>query len=812
MNRLLMSVLVTVVAGVGFAENYEYTWDAANPQASFGDGLVTLVLDGSTVTAMNVTAARGDTVTFSGNAMAFDADATVTVSGGALFFANDVTAAGDISFITGAQPGDWVEDGTGLLSDQFKTVLTGLDLEDVEILRGHLTGSAAGGEGVSPYNADAYFVTRGEGWMEVQLQQWLGTGNSTKVVKVRLEQDGDDVKAKILYGKYVLALDARGLDFDQPTDKFVVMDQGIPSSTAIPKYHYGCNRIHFLLRRDEARASAKVSGVFTCAGKVNVGDSMVFGALNRPKQTIGALDLGVGSFSVETDENATEDVNEYVCDGWQPKDWNLFAANQKLLEIDTGSIAGKLAGSSLSSTPVEAWVGYFKWSSGVLSCQFQYKASNSAYAKGLLVKFRQAGDNVEFCPVTLYYCEMSAVGEKDFEKEGTKLNPQTYATSYTSSGYCIAGISGRFKLMSWSSSVNLTRGGETEGGVIAVRGASATQHAELRISNSYGLPTNGVVEVAANGVLSVITPSMENRTGVSGGTCEIRIGSGGLLRQGGDADFPANFSSERQRVFIDGGVAEFGCECTKAGSSSDAVNAAGSTYLNFLTLRNGAYCFGRAVRMGNSTTKDSKWTVSGSIPSVWDASISLLGISNASGTDEFEVEDTTGSDEVDFTVTGDMKMFKNDAFKRLHVKKTGAGTMKVCGDTDFTYYPLEIAGGTWMVGSETTMTMAQNIQLSGGAFASADGVNAAVGKLLVGEAGGGIVAGANSTVSFLDSSDQMWIGMVNVTCPKGSFVRFGTSASALTAEQKGRLRINGKKAVLDEDGYAVPSGLVILLK
>ena len=84
--------------------------------------------------------------------------------------------------------------------------------------------------------------------------------------------------------------------------------------------------------------------------------------------------------------------------------------------------------------------------------------------------------------------------------------------------------------------------------------------------------------------------------------------------------------------------------------------------------------------------------------------------------------------------------------------------------------------------------------------ASADGVSASVGKLLVGGAGGGIVAGANATVSFLDSSDQTWLGTANITCPEGSSVRFGTSASALTAAQQRKLRLNGKRAVLSDDG------------
>ena len=236
MNRLLMSVLVAVAAGVGFAENYEYTWDAANPQTSFGDGLVTLVLDGSSVSEMRINTARGDAVTFSGDTMAFAADASVTVNRGLLRFDNAVTAVGDLNVTGGNVPAAWATADAGgtLFSDVFTTVLQGFSLDEIEVDAGHLNSSASGGTG--SYNAEPYFVVRGEGWMELQLQQYLGPGNSTKVVKLRLEQDGTDVKAKILYAKYVLSTDALGIDFDKKSDVYAIIPQGVPASTSRPTY------------------------------------------------------------------------------------------------------------------------------------------------------------------------------------------------------------------------------------------------------------------------------------------------------------------------------------------------------------------------------------------------------------------------------------------------------------------------------------------------------------------------------------------------------------------------------------------------
>ena len=43
-----------LMANVSFASLHEYTWDASNPSSSFGDGKVTLDLDGATINTMNV--------------------------------------------------------------------------------------------------------------------------------------------------------------------------------------------------------------------------------------------------------------------------------------------------------------------------------------------------------------------------------------------------------------------------------------------------------------------------------------------------------------------------------------------------------------------------------------------------------------------------------------------------------------------------------------------------------------------------------------------------------------------------------------
>ncbi|MBR4654543.1 MAG: hypothetical protein IKO72_14380 [Kiritimatiellae bacterium] len=797
MKKVFMVAAVVATTGV-FAGKYEYQWDASDPQTSFGDGKVTLTLDGSSISAMQVNVTTNDTVCFSGDAMNFSAGATVTIPHGNLCISNAVTAAGDIEFIRTGTLEPWTGTNVGLFLDEYTLVQENVDLADIEVAYAHLSGSAGGGD---YYNAEPYHVVRGDGWMEVQLQQSLSPNWTTKVIKIRLEQDGDDVKAKTLYAKYVMNTNVLGLNFDVPSSEYTIGTTTLPSSNNTPEYCYRCTGLKFAPAG--ARATVSISGTFNGAGKVKVDDIISVTFLNQDA-TIRSLELGNATLGVGTDETVADDAQTHEI-GPLENGWYDFIQDSKLVELDLDSISGKLAGNMLTTTPTDAQVCYMTWvnNNTVLQFELQLKTSGSSYTKGVLVKLRDYNGNIQYCPASCWYYQ-GEPGTKSFAAGGCSQN-NSYATTPTGSGYCVASLSAR--VFRWRR-VIIEHGGSTTGGVIEVFGHSETCRSELRIALKTGLPTNGVVRVGQNGILSLIaTNGFDYAKGVSNGKCEIYVGPGGKLRQGGNIDFVGNIGYDFQKITIDGGEAEFGCECIKPGSSADAVNTAGSTYLDSLTLKNGARCYGKAVRMGNI---DSTWKITGTSPSVWDTGISILATYNAATLvrDIFDVDDVTESAAVDFTVTGDMKMFHSpsfpsDVYQKLRITKKGAGTMKVNGVTDFCVEPLEIQGGTWMVGSDDTMNSAQNILLAGGSFASADDVTASVGRLLVDSAGGGIDVGDASAVSFADSSSEDWSGRVDISCPAGSSVRFGTTSAGLTSAQLRKMRLNGQHVKLDENGYAV---------
>jgi len=71
---------------------------------------------------------------------------------------------------------------------------------------------------------------------------------------------------------------------------------------------------------------------------------------------------------------------------------------------------------------------------------------------------------------------------------------------------------------------------------------------------------------------------------------------------------------------------------------------------------------------------------------------------------------------------------------------------------------------------------------------------------------------SGSTLTFADSSAETWTSGATVSV--SGTVRFGTSASALTREQQRAIRLDGKRAVLDDDGWLVEKapGTAILFR
>lgn len=137
--------------------------------------------------------------------------------------------------------------------------------------------------------------------------------------------------------------------------------------------------------------------------------------------------------------------------------------------------------------------------------------------------------------------------------------------------------------------------------------------------------------------------------------------------------------------------------------------------------------------------------------------------------------------------------------------KTGSGSLALTGTNTYTGATV-LNGGTLALGADGALSPATSLTLSGGATLSMGTYTNAAQQLIVAGNATLDMGDGTGSLTFADSSAQAWSGSLNLT---GTFsattVRFGTSATALTPEQLGLLRVNGQRRWLSlgAGGYLV---------
>jgi hypothetical protein len=240
------------------------------------------------------------------------------------------------------------------------------------------------------------------------------------------------------------------------------------------------------------------------------------------------------------------------------------------------------------------------------------------------------------------------------------------------------------------------------------------------------------------------------------------------------------------------------------------INFIKSSYLNFVTLENGAVITG-APYLGY--TSDPKWKIRGSSPSYVQNGLILSEGAN-DYTMTIDVADVTGNEEPDFVIGGTMKDL-NSSQVRVSIKKTGAGTVAIDGKCTYAK-PTYIDDGVWLIRSNATTDGTKTISLRGGTLALADSTTNSFAALKLSQSSA-IRLGENANLSFADTSAESWPDGVRlaITVPDllNFAIRFGDSASALTPAQISRIRLNRMSVVLDESGYLrVRDGLKIIVR
>ena len=853
---VFMSVLATVSV---HATDIPVAYTAG----SVGDSTLAFTYAGDEIAAVVANPGAGNRVVVTGDAMAFASGATITAVSGEVVFKNAATGHGSLAVAPQVDDAEltW-GDGSSTLdkAPNWTLLFAGKNLDEYEptTARGP-TGSS------NPPTSSAlkfYRLERsGSGasaTLAFQASSTHGGPNDSlgyymKVVKGTLRQTTSGIEGSVESAYLVshLPYHHAGDDIDymmaHPADyPYAKANQlSVPSN----KSGYGIGILTMVrvagkpsVRFENALSDADVSGG-TLALNVASGVSVVaagasgiaatpyggavtaakggdFGFTDRAVTTTRAFSLG-GTFNVKRETAGGEEACREYLDGYMASNvWRAIPGVHALEDLTNavgvaagGNVGGKNRGKPMGLYNIKVGAGGF-------TATGQFQVGNNGqdkYTRFIRAEFSttQVTHQVSMRIVSAGYYETSTVYVVGYDLDALpsgRIKGAAVGSEWsTGSGYAILNVTNYFSrpavdLVELSTSAN-----SFANGAKVVVGGTENGNVRLVLSNTAAsLPTNGVLEIKAGGSAVYGQIGAAANTDYVNGTCPINVHQGGELID----RVETICIGSKQEINLLGGTLRCG---RRLAYDANRLSDAG-TYVNLLTLSDGAAVTSPVpIRIGYQRS-DPRWMVRGSSPSFCNAPLILMSQSDA-GTDmmpfTFNVWDVTDDDAVDFSLNGALGNKYSNRYCHGYIVKTGSGTMLLTGGAP-TYkinYPIEIQGGTWALGSAgsaQSSSAAAGFKLAGGNLAVSAGVacTTGVGPLTVAAAGTLEVA-PGASIAFADSSAAEW------TLPTGSrllidadlgssstAVRFGTSANGLTEEQIRRVRTtNGARVTIDASGY-----------
>ena len=347
----------------------------------------------------------------------------------------------------------------------------------------------------------------------------------------------------------------------------------------------------------------------------------------------------------------------------------------------------------------------------------------------------------------------------------------------------------------------------------------------LRVDATTALPTNstvnsylynGKVRVAPGGILKLKASGIKG-VGLKNGACDFIVEKGGILQQAAEHVFGLT-----SMVSLDGGKLQL--------SVDEPYDWDTASDIPLLTLRNGATIDNvstnqaKTLRIGRSFP-GATWYVSGDTPSTNTVAMQFYGPANTIVTNTFNVA-KLGDFDADFVCTKGIGMYSgSEQFRTNVLRKIGLGTMLVNGLCTVPADHL-IEGGTFKLGASNiwrgyfeSMVSSTNpgysaddppppIVLCGGTFAAAANTSNGLGRVTL-TADSGIALDEGACFTCYDQSSVAWDddARLTVTIPTNSVgallgsIRFGTDKNGLTESQQKSIRLNGKRAMLDNAGW-----------
>lgn len=816
----------------------EVTWTEADGVGTVS-GSGSYALDGAKkLSALKTRPEGSGTITLTGEGLSFtneEKSAVLAQLGGETAFDLPVTASGALE--TGFKVDDGLFKDSGAVSlstSQFRKIFSNLNLNDYCIESARPSGSS-----VTATDAVVlpFFVTRGDGWLEAQMQfrdnAWV------KCLPVRLQQNGADIEAKLLDKRYASVNDGAlvGMDFygDQPICT-IYRDMSLGYDL----------RQFFLVPGQSLDATLR----FTKPLRVGEGKGLSVGTnmtvIADGDGTLAADNVVTEPLSVEgrlvlTNMETIVFTNAFSGGGILEFGGLIVSPDPATAEVDAtldggflGSaektVASELAVyclSNVTATSTGENIGvhdlrtaFFTNDGETVSVQF--RTHDTTWLKNIRVTIRQDGKNLKAKITKAEYCHinvaMDAQGVVDESIDFDTLESGTpgasnrcragysIVTSPTSGGYGI----GSMKLFSdvtkerdFSFVVKTTFAAENK---LNGAGAQVVQHGgKATVTHVNGLPAKSVYEVRGGGVLTLSAPGCGNETGISGGGTTIKVCKGSTLeiRKAAQLGFAA------QKVVVDGG--------TFSQRPDEPTLRDGDCYVNRLTLMNGARVVGAGVRA--TYTYGATWTVGGTSPSYVDTKILVASTSSKILT--FDVADVTGDAEPDLTLSQEIDSFDESQHYKFYLAKTGAGTMRLNGVNTWNrgkvaswQNPIRLQAGTVELGVNDCMNEKLGVSFQGGTLALVAGVTNNVGAATL-EAASGLSLAADASLLMTNLTVSANCGVADrlaITAAEGATVRIGTAADC-PAETLRRIRYNGHRVLQNADGSLEPIyGAVILVK
>ena len=429
--------------------------------------------------------------------------------------------------------------------------------------------------------------------------------------------------------------------------------------------------------------------------------------------------------------------------------------------LDTSALAAWLDGSYLSAQPPTEAVPARNvvWAANRLSftAQFQFVQHFGTFdvVRGGLVEFSQSGADIVAKVLKIGYVEDSATPGTgrylgtDMLGDDPKWTLLENSRIVTSTGGTGIGVRTVAYKAKKINRVTLS-GTKTWTGGTLVDGASVNMTGSCFANNSEVTVRNGgILDLAADGTFKKFR------------YISYRISEGSFLRCRG------NFAIDNgDKLVVDGGTVVY---------ADNSKNA----YFNDVTLLNGGTIIG-GDGIGIAYQASSTWHMIGDSPISVGVPIRLA---------YYQENMFTVNADTDLTFTGSVKA--KATLEGLPLRKRGAAKVTFGVGANIPMSPVLLEAGTLAFLSDSSV---KSLALTGT---------------------GTIEVAAGATLAIGDSSSRSWPGTGILECfeTDRKSIRFGASASALTAAQLSRIRLNGSSAKLDANGYLVrDAGLMLLFR